>query len=174
MKKVIVFGGGSGLSCLLSGLKLFPLEVTTVIAVSDNGSSTGVLKEEFDIPAVGDMSYEKMFCESSLMVTDYSGIQFDFAYMRKPVIYYQPEELPPHYEEGGLIYETMGFGPICRTHRQIVDTLCQYIASDCVNDNEYVRRANDFFAFYDHKNCERIYDAVMDYSSRISGHADHI
>jgi len=55
MKKVIVFGGGTGLSCLLSGLKLFPLEVITVIAVSDNGSSTGVLKEEFDIPAVGDV-----------------------------------------------------------------------------------------------------------------------
>ena len=55
MKKVIVFGGGTGLSCLLSGLKLFPVEVTTVITVSDNGSSTGVLKEELDIPAVGDV-----------------------------------------------------------------------------------------------------------------------
>lgn len=55
MKKVVVFGGGTGLSCLLSGLKLFPVEVTTVITVSDNGSSTGVLKEEFDIPAVGDV-----------------------------------------------------------------------------------------------------------------------
>ena len=55
MKKVVVFGGGTGLSCLLSGLKLFPLEVTTVITVSDNGSSTGVLKEELDIPAVGDI-----------------------------------------------------------------------------------------------------------------------
>lgn len=55
MKKVVVFGGGTGLSCLLSGLKLFPLDVTTVISVSDNGSSTGVLKEELDIPAVGDI-----------------------------------------------------------------------------------------------------------------------
>lgn len=55
MKKVIVFGGGTGLSCLLSGLKLFPLEVTCVIAVSDNGSSTGILKEEYGIPAVGDV-----------------------------------------------------------------------------------------------------------------------
>ena len=53
MKKVVVFGGGTGLSTLLSGLKLFPLDVTTVIAVSDNGSSTGVLKKELDIPAVG-------------------------------------------------------------------------------------------------------------------------
>ena len=55
MKKVVVFGGGTGLSCLLSGLKMFPIEVTTVIAVSDNGSSTGVLKEELNIPEVGDV-----------------------------------------------------------------------------------------------------------------------
>lgn len=55
MKKVIVFGGGTGLSCILSGLKLFPVDVTAVIAVSDDGSSTGVLKEELDIPAVGDL-----------------------------------------------------------------------------------------------------------------------
>jgi len=55
MKRVVVFGGGTGISNLLSGLKLFPLDVTTIIAVSDNGSSTGVLKEELDIPAVGDI-----------------------------------------------------------------------------------------------------------------------
>lgn len=55
MKKIVVFGGGTGLSCLLSGLKLFPIDVTTIIAVSDNGSSTGVLKKELDIPAVGDV-----------------------------------------------------------------------------------------------------------------------
>ena len=35
MKRVVIFGGGTGLSCILSGLKLFPIDVTTVIAVSD-------------------------------------------------------------------------------------------------------------------------------------------
>ena len=55
MKKIVVFGGGTGISNLLAGLKLFPVDVTTVIAISDNGSSTGVLKEELDIPAVGDI-----------------------------------------------------------------------------------------------------------------------
>ena len=55
MKMVVIFGGGTGLSCILSGLKLFPIDVTTVIAVSDNGSSTGKLKEELNIPAVGDV-----------------------------------------------------------------------------------------------------------------------
>ena len=55
MKKIVIFGGGTGLSCLLSGLKLFPIDVTAIISVSDNGSSTGQLKREFDIPAVGDV-----------------------------------------------------------------------------------------------------------------------
>ena len=55
MKKIVVFGGGTGISCLLSGLKLFPVDVTAVITVSDNDSSTGVLKKELDIPAVGDV-----------------------------------------------------------------------------------------------------------------------
>ena len=55
MRKVVIFGGGTGISCILGGLKLFPIDVTAVIAVSDDGSSTGVLKEELDIPAVGDL-----------------------------------------------------------------------------------------------------------------------
>ena len=54
-KKIVIFGGGTGISSILSGLKLFPVDVTAVIAVSDDGSSTGVLKEELDIPAVGDL-----------------------------------------------------------------------------------------------------------------------
>ena len=55
MKKIVVLGGGTGLSILLKGLKLFPLDITAVVAVSDDGSSTGVLREEFNIPAVGDL-----------------------------------------------------------------------------------------------------------------------
>lgn len=55
MKNVVVFGGGTGLSHLLSGLKLFPVNVTAIISVADDGSSTGVLKRELSIPAVGDI-----------------------------------------------------------------------------------------------------------------------
>lgn len=55
MKKIVVFGGGTGLSCLLSGLKLFPIDVTAIVTVSDDGGSTGQIKKEFDIPAVGDV-----------------------------------------------------------------------------------------------------------------------
>ena len=55
MKNVVVLGGGTGLSVLLRGLKLFPINITAVVSVADDGASTGRLREEFDIPAVGDL-----------------------------------------------------------------------------------------------------------------------
>ena len=54
-KKVVVLGGGTGLSTLLRGLKLFPLDITAVVSVSDDGRSTGRLREEFNTIAVGDI-----------------------------------------------------------------------------------------------------------------------
>lgn len=54
-KKVAVLGGGTGMSCLLKGLKEFPIDITAIITVSDNGRSTGKLRREFNTPAVGDI-----------------------------------------------------------------------------------------------------------------------
>lgn len=54
-KKVVVLGGGTGISYLLRGLKDFPLDITAIITVSDNGRSTGKLRKEFNIPAIGDI-----------------------------------------------------------------------------------------------------------------------
>ena len=56
MKKIVIFGGGSGLSQLLKGFKLFPIDVTAVVTVADNGKSTGSLRKSYNIPAVGDIS----------------------------------------------------------------------------------------------------------------------
>ena len=56
MKNVVIFGGGSGLSQLLKGLKLFPVNITAVVSVADDGGSTGALRKEFDTPAVGDVT----------------------------------------------------------------------------------------------------------------------
>lgn len=54
-KKVVVLGGGTGLSTLLKGLKLFPLDITAIVSVCDDGKSTGRLRKEFNTPAVGDI-----------------------------------------------------------------------------------------------------------------------
>ena len=119
------------------------------------------------IQASGDMSYEKILTESSLMVTDYSGVQYDFAYQRKPLVYYHPSALPPRFEEGALKYDTMGFGPICTENDEIVDTLCRYMENGCKIEEEYKRRADDFFAFDDFNNSERIYNAITEFTKRM-------
>lgn len=54
-RKVVVLGGGTGTSTLLRGLKEFPIDLTAIVSVCDDGKSTGVLREEFNIPAVGDI-----------------------------------------------------------------------------------------------------------------------
>ena len=55
MKKVTVFGGGTGMSTLLRGLKEFPIDLRAVVSVCDDGRSTGKLRKEFNIPAMGDI-----------------------------------------------------------------------------------------------------------------------
>jgi len=54
-KKVAVLGGGTGMSILLRGLKKLPFDISAIVSVCDDGSSTGRLREEFNMPAVGDI-----------------------------------------------------------------------------------------------------------------------
>ncbi|MBC2855046.1 uridine diphosphate-N-acetylglucosamine-binding protein YvcK [Cetobacterium sp. 2A] len=53
--RVVVIGGGSGLSVVLKGLKHFPIDITAIVTVADNGGSSGILRKEFNIPAPGDL-----------------------------------------------------------------------------------------------------------------------
>ena len=115
------------------------------------------------IAATDDLNYEKILTESSLMVTDYSGVQFDFAYMYKPIIYFHPDELPPSYEEGEYKYETMALGEITKTNQETVDLLCEYMMNKCVIKDKYKERIDRFFRFHDDNNCKRVYEEIMDF-----------
>lgn len=126
---------------------------------------------DFDVPdeveilaAADDVSYEKLLCEADLLITDYSGIQFDFAYMRKPVIYFQPVFLPPAYSGGVFDYATMGFGPIVATDEELVKALGVAFEGGLVMATEYRRRADDFFAYDDRNNCQRVYEDLRSLS----------
>lgn len=55
MKKIVIFGGGTGLSTLVRGLKKFPIDITAVVTVADDGGSSGKLLNEYDIPPPGDV-----------------------------------------------------------------------------------------------------------------------
>lgn len=150
---------------LLSAARQYGYRIQYVLHPIVSPQYEDFTKNEFVeiIPAIGDMSYEKLFCEAALMVTDFSGVQFDFAYMRKPVVYLHHDDIPQHYEEGTFHYTTMGFGEICHTNDELIDVLCEYMKNDCAMPELYRRRADDFFTYSDNKNCERIYPIMLEY-----------
>jgi len=53
--KIVVVGGGTGLSVLLSGLKEFTYNITAIVTVADDGGSSGRLRQQFDILPPGDI-----------------------------------------------------------------------------------------------------------------------
>ena len=55
LPKVVIIGGGTGLSVLLRGLKLYPLDITAIVTVADDGGSSGRLRDELNIPPPGDI-----------------------------------------------------------------------------------------------------------------------
>lgn len=52
---VVVLGGGTGMPVLLRGIKKYPIDLTTIVTVADDGGSTGRLKEDIEMPAPGDI-----------------------------------------------------------------------------------------------------------------------
>ena len=83
--------------------------------------------------------------------------------MRKPILYYHPDELPPHYEEGGLKYDKEGFGPVIKTEDELVNYVCKYIENDCKNEKKYIDRTKKFFKYDDFNTCKRIYEDTIKY-----------
>lgn len=53
--KVVAIGGGTGLSVLLRGLKTYPIDITAIVTVADDGGSSGILRNELAIPPPGDI-----------------------------------------------------------------------------------------------------------------------
>jgi len=53
--KIAVIGGGTGLSTILRGLKKFPIDITAIVTVADDGGSSGSLRDELDVPPPGDV-----------------------------------------------------------------------------------------------------------------------
>lgn len=55
-KRVVVIGGGTGTFTVLTGLKAYPLDLTAIVAMSDNGGSTGILRDELGVLPPGDVT----------------------------------------------------------------------------------------------------------------------
>ena len=114
--------------------------------------------------AAVDVSFEEVIKRAAVMVTDYSGVQFDVAYPGKPIVYLFSNELPPQFDMGAMDYEALGFGPMCSTPEETVRELVKLVERDAVIEPQYLDRINDFFEHRDDKNCQRIFEDAYRYT----------
>ncbi len=113
-------------------------------------------KQNYDIPT--------LMRESKVLITDYSGVGFDFAYMYKPVLYYQfdkEEYYKGHYLQSEVYsMEKDGLGSVVCSEQQLIEELQLLLVDKFVMPFKYKQRVDNFFTYHDNKNCERIYKAV--------------
>lgn len=104
--------------------------------------------------------------ESKLMITDFSSVFFDFAYMRKPVLFFQFDReryIREHYDftKGYFDYDTMAPGKVVFEKKSLLDEIRRSVEADCKVEDIYARRRDGFFTMSDQHNCDRIFEAIQ-------------
>ena len=115
-------------------------------------------KDEFDV--------QELLIRAKVLITDYSSVFFDFAYMDKPLVYYQfdAEEFSrSHFTKGYFEYGRDGFGPVFTDHRQVVLYIRELLESGCKNPAKYSLREKEFFDRIDGSNCQRNYEYIQNF-----------
>jgi hypothetical protein len=110
-----------------------------------------------------DTSYDHELATGRVLITDYSGIQYDFAYMRKAIIYFHSAAMPPQYGAGAMDYAEHGFGPITNDITELATAIVEIIDRGGSPLDYYRPRYDDFFAFRDAHSCERITADLCDW-----------
>lgn len=109
------------------------------------------------------VSYQKLFSECATLITDYSSVAFDCAYIDKSVIYYQFDrayffDSNHGYRRGYFDYPIDGMGPVTDTLEQTLTALKENLTGN--EPSVYASRRQNFFPFHDGKSCERVFEAI--------------
>lgn len=102
---------------------------------------------------------------SAFMITDYSSVQIDFAYMKKPLAYFQfdyEKFSKSHYGKGYFDYAQDGFGPVFEDEKPLMDYIEEMAKNSFLNTSLYLNRHKEFFTLYDTENSKRNYEAIKD------------
>lgn len=119
--------------------------------------------ENIVVAKFADYEVQKLLIDSSLLITDFSSVFFDFAYMHKPVVFYQFDEayyFKEHYQKGYFDYRENGFGDVCVSSVDAIAFTLQIIKREFQIDSFYENRIDNFFVLNDKHNCERIFERI--------------
>ena len=117
----------------------------------------------------GYVNYSDFLQKACMLITDYSSIAWDFAYVVKPVIYthFDEEEFfQTHaYQKDEKHFKDIELGPVCNDYESTVATIIKYIENKCKLTKEYNEKINNFFYYHDNKNCERVLKEILSITS---------
>ena len=122
-------------------------------------------KDFIEVATWPEYDMQELLKKGSLLITDYSSVAMDFAYLNKPIIYYQFDYerfRKWHLEEGYFNYEKYGFGKIEIELEGLIDSIKYNIENKFKLDIKYQNRINTFFDLRDKNNCERTYYAIKE------------
>jgi len=108
-----------------------------------------------------DYDVQDLLLRCNLLITDYSSVFFDIAYLKKPIIFFQfdyEKYRETQYQEGYFNYKK-SFGPVIENEKGVIKYLKHITMQDVAK--KYQDRENNFFEFRDTNNCKRIYDEVV-------------
>ena len=108
---------------------------------------------------------QQLLIDSSLMITDYSSVYMDFAYMKKPIIHYQfdyEDYRKSHFEEGYFKYESDSFGEIVSNEEDLIKGIEKYLSNNYQVEEKYLNRMKEFFPLHDKNNSKRIYEILIE------------
>lgn len=111
-----------------------------------------------------DLNYDvqTLLKESEILLTDYSSVLFDFAYMKKPIISYHFDAdtyYSRHYPKGE--YDGSLFGLVAYNEDNLLEELRRIIDNGCIMDENYKANVDSFFPMRDDNNCKRVFEAIM-------------
>ena len=101
--------------------------------------------------------------KAACLITDYSSVAIDFAYLRKPLAYYQADYdqfRMYHLPEGYFDYEADGFGKVCYSEEDLLQWIDGRYKVGFKQEELYRKRTEEFFTFQDERYCERNYEAI--------------
>ena len=126
---------------------------------------------EFDVPSwmevrrYGQDDVQGTICRSAVMITDYSSVAFDMAYLSRPVVYYQFDKARYDAEHTGdkgyFDYEIHGFGPVTFDVAGVIESLTA-LWTDCTVAEHFSARAARTFPVRDGRNSERVFNAIAE------------
>ncbi|MCT9844902.1 CDP-glycerol glycerophosphotransferase family protein [Leclercia adecarboxylata ATCC 23216 = NBRC 102595] len=121
--------------------------------------------EHIEVMSNSTTPIQEIFARAAMMITDYSSVAFEMAFLNKPTIYYQfDEELffngGHGYTKGYYDYRKHGFGPVVTDQDKLLYELEMMLVNNGKPNLEVLDRISKTFPYRDGKNCERVYNAI--------------